>query len=144
MPSTDRSPRSILHGCWGFVCLFVFPSQTESGLCLTESPGDSSFPTSALLAAWLAIYSHPPATVLPAEVFSLSALSTGRLSTECSSQPASQAYHLPSFLTEESSLRLILLTGSSSLLLLLHLLERRDSLYLPPPQGSLLPGLRQC
>ena len=38
-----------------FVCFSH--CETESGLCLTESPGDSSFPTSALLAARPALYS---------------------------------------------------------------------------------------
>lgn len=38
-----------------FVCFSHY--RTESGLCLTESPGDSSFPTSTLLAARPAIYS---------------------------------------------------------------------------------------
>lgn len=40
---------------FSFVC--SSHCKTESGLCLTESPGDSSFPTSALLAARPIIYS---------------------------------------------------------------------------------------
>lgn len=41
----------------GFLFVCFSHCETESGLCLTESPGDSGFPTSALLAARPAIYS---------------------------------------------------------------------------------------